>query len=370
MLPVYMLAQSSMNWTLGLLGLSALLLYLTGRVAVSCLPRRMDGPVARALLFMFPVSIASIGAVLINRPVLAIHLPIAVAVYCMTLGASVLMLFHPGVGKPEFAGRRSWTLLLPAALMILIAGFAGSIDGLVAACLIVYGFFALMAWSNPPERAKQNQLLLEYEAGKAPPQTSASSSILMLLPIALLMVVAVVAALYVLPEADKQFRTQADSVLVMFILAPAIIVPKVFELLPPARVMSFNDSMSSLALTAMLCLCVVVPCAAGLKLLAPPVVDYSGAGLSAQLNAPPGNPPTTRPASAPARPAVAPANVESRVLRIPVDVWRIDALALVIACLLLVPIAAGLFRVGLTEAVGLLLLYAIYFLVRLVAMRY
>ncbi|MFT3789459.1 MAG: hypothetical protein QM770_25305 [Tepidisphaeraceae bacterium] len=385
----FLSTNSPDGWWVVFLSVAALLMYFVGRVAIGVLPLRWRArPLLRATVFAWPVIALSLMAVVDGRSSLAVHLPLASSVMALSIGLATLLMFGPRSSIAHESGRpsKSWALLLPAVAMIGIGSVAGSIDVGLTIGLLLFGLLAIGGWrfeplpllpTDDPDPYVQPDPV-QQRVRRADDRGTA----LLLLPMALLIAIGAACALAAMPGAEK-LMPQAPPLITLIILAPAIVMPMVFEALPPAPLVTWRGSISTLVLFAIINLCLALPIAALAERFAPKMPGLFGATAStvdrtttrptADLfdDASPTTAPTTGPSSRPTTGASHPPTVLFKSfnaegdLMVPSHVWRADVLALSAACLLLIPMAAGIFRPGWLEALALTGLYFLYLLLSL-----
>lgn len=383
-------AMSHSTLTLLLLGGAALLLYAAGRIAVGAVPARLDRSGVRAILGTLPVLIVVIVAVVMNHFTLALHLPIACAAATLTFGLSALI---AGRTAPETSrANRSWALLVPAIVMLLIIAMGSTLDLAVIVSLVAYGAVTLLSWS--PDAVDESETLDSPQVAK----TTAAAALSLWITGMIAAGVAGVLGMYGTDQLSAvRGGLSSDSLVSVFLLAPAIVVPFFFEMLPPCRSIGWGGSISSLLKFALICLCFVLPLGAiGVShrpLFATVLQSIMPAGLVA--SATPANGSTSAPATNPTSPvpsrgttqsigsAVRPGATQPTATRpaqaaeatltpspivasfvptypsLPTLATRADLIVLTGVSLLLIPIAAGWLRPGRLEAFALLVCYVL-----------
>ncbi len=338
-----LLAISTPSTMLMLLGGAALILYIAGRFAIGSMPAHMDRSGTRAVIAIVPVLAISIIAIIMDRVTIALHLPIACAAAALTFGLAAIITGRPMPhGAPT---NHAWSLLVPAVAMLLIASLGGRIDFTVLIALLMYGLLALTSWSEDP---------VEVEMGVENAATSPTSPQLAIGLWVLGLVAACVAgvlAMYGADHLDAVRSRSSDGLVAVFLLAPAIVVPFFFEMLPPCRSIGWGGSVSSLLKFSLLCLCCVLPVAAITAGIAPRISSqYHFLTASAATQ------PTTVPTHVPATTDVI------TFPSLPIIASRADILVLIGVSMLLIPMSAGWLKAGKIEALALLLCYVLYLL--------
>lgn len=357
-----------------LLGASAFMLYGAGRLVMGAVPARADRPTVRALLGTAIVLAVTLVAIVMGRPGVGLHLPIAAATAAMTFGIGSLVL-----GRAHASGRAggnpSWTLLAPAVAITLLAGLGGAMDLLPIVALLAFGVVAVIAWREPAElragaspprmasgddRVEDSPALMVVETpdmGKGRPTPLAVFLWIGGIALSALAGVLVMLGLPALETAG----VPSDALAVAFLLSPAIVVPIFFELLPPAKTLSWDGSVSVLVKFALMNLCFSLPIAALVQADAGVIRGLiQSRSLASVL-------PASQPASQPTTQAMTPATeavdastkAASRLEfpNIPPAPMRADLLVLLGAMLLIIPIAGGWQKPGGMEAAALIACY-------------
>lgn len=341
------LAISTSSMTFLLLGGAALILYVAGRVSLGAMPTSLDRSATRAILAAVPVLAISLIAIAMGRSLVGLHLPIACATAAMTFGLAAVM---TGREMPEgVTANRAWTLLVPAVAILLIAAMGGKLDFPVLIALVAYAAMCFQSWREDPREAETH-----------PEQTEAPSfrmsALFWLLGISAACVAGVLAILGT-GHLDMVRARSSDGLVAVFLLAPAVVVPFFFELLPPCRSIGWAGSISALLKFALICIGCVLPLAA----LAQGVMPSIQANLQTLMASKATTQATTT--------AVHNAKVVNAITLpgLPSVAARADLLVLIGVSLLLIPIASGWLRPGKAEALTLLVCYVFYLLLVMVS---
>jgi Ca2+/Na+ antiporter len=97
-----------------------------------------------ALAHWLPVCSISITALFYNRPDIAIGAVFATAVAALSLAIGMICMLTPGEAPPST--RRAWPFLLPASLLVLIAGFSGALKLTHAVMFAAFGVAVWLVW--------------------------------------------------------------------------------------------------------------------------------------------------------------------------------------------------------------------------------
>jgi hypothetical protein len=262
----------------------------------------------------------------------------------MTFGIAAVM---TGREAPvDSTGNRAWALLIPAIAMLLIATLGGRLDLTVLIALVLYSFLALQAWREDPVEA-----ILDPGPPIAPAVSIRTAALLWFVGIAAACVAGVL-AVHGTEHLDAIRTRPSDGLVAVFLIAPAIVVPFFFEMLPPCRSIGWAGSMSSLLKFSLICLGGILPVTALAAALMP--------RINATLNNVQMTLASTQPATLPS--GVVEVPVALVFPSVPSIASRADLLVLVGVSLLLVPVASGWLRPGKLEALALLVCYVLYLL--------
>ena len=354
---------------LTLLGAASLILYFAGRLAMGAIPARLDGPGVRSALAATPVMSVSLVAIALDRPLVGLHLPVACATAAMTFGLGAVLIGRPARATDAteanattvLPGSRSWAFVVPAVAIALIGALGGALSTGVVVALATFGTLALVAWRADPRPTPATDVA--RRAGGVAIATWTMATIAS--------AVAGAMAVAGLPGLDALRTMPSDALATAFLLSPAIVVPMVFELLPPCRPIGWQASVSSLARFSVICLCVALPLASLAAAARPTLAGYAGVTPAKRTAAPPTTSSTTPaglfPTTAPATTrAVIPSASTSasaaapqwRFPSLPSVAQRADLIVLAGASLLLLPLSLGAYRPGAAEAVALMMCYA------------
>jgi len=357
------------QWPMLFLAAAVALLYLTGRVAATLLPAWADRSIVRAMIAAASTVAVSVAAVVAGRPVLALHLPVAVAVLSVVAGLAVLLAVRPRGAKVL----ASWSLVVPAVMIALLVALEGKLDAIASGSLALFGLISLTCWQRTDESLRHNQ--------------HSPRDIVWMAAIPVLGTVVVVAAWLAvasLPASDRQFGRSSDSVMAIIFLAPAIVIPAIFECLTPGRSLSWTGSVSTMLKLAVVTLCLVLPLVGQVSIAWPLIADRAGWSVDA-LNrqvlstedsqdqtehqglttADADEQAATRPAVATA-PAAGLSREPGKVL-LPAVIGYVDLPVLLLASLAVVPLSFGIHS-GKLESSAIALLYAVYILLSMAAL--
>ncbi|HUB27220.1 MAG TPA: hypothetical protein VL992_17480 [Tepidisphaeraceae bacterium] len=292
----------------------AVLLYAGGRTAAAALAQNAPSPGRRALGHWLPIAaIASIAAAS-GQVNFALAIIFATSVASLGLVGGCIAVMGPNADEPELwpsPARKSASILLPATVLVFIAGFAATITLLASILMLAMGALILFLRLDPADRAGESN----------PPKTK---------PFTLLIAVAI--------SCLGAWAAVTGSVGINATMDFSSPIPVVATVLSPLLVASMLLGGSTLASrgaawaasatnvgVAQLNLCLLLP------LLA----------LTWQAR-------------------------HDHALYYPMPTWRVDAVTLMVLAAALLPSAAGRWRPGRIEGVTLLAIYVAYVLANIV----
>jgi len=347
--------------TVALLALAAAALYLASRAAAGALTgwaaadaTSRDTPGRRAVGHWIPVAATAIVAAARNEPELAVAVAFGTSVACLSLVLGALNLLAPMGPPPE--RRRTWPFVLPAALLLLIAGFSGHLSWIHALALLLLGCALAAAWREPalrevprdvsdgPVAALPAQPLDVTGDGTNDPPPAWAKGAEIVLCVALAVIggwTAVSAA----AKAEAVSHVVAPSLFSVLILSPLLTLPLLNPASPEQAAQTTPSQVSTLVGIVLLNLCLLLPAVTFYWYLktgfgALPALyktTFSSAVLALRDNA--------------------------RPLPYPLTSWRIDSVFLTVLGFAFVPVALGRWAIGKWEAGALIAGYLVYLMV-------
>lgn len=286
----------------------------------------------------------------IARPGAALSLVLATALAACTLVAGIVASSEPGDGRRTLddPGRRLNATLLPAAAILVVAGFGGELNLLHALLLVLAG--SMVSWlCLAMRREVPTANIVDTGSGGPGPQPAPAQNPPWAMPLqlalaALLAVVGAGLAVGSVAVANRHKGMELEleyAILISGILAlPLIGVGMRFGNAGQAAVAQRG---LTLLAVAMICLAVplVVACDVTRQVVVAIRADVPLRALLSDL------------------PAV----------DMPMRLWRVDSIMLCLGGLLLLPPAAGRWRMGKLEALALILIYVLYLFMALVIRR-
>jgi hypothetical protein len=355
--------------SVGLMLGAAIALYVAGRAAADATAggRRASGG-RLAVGHWLPVATVSVVAAMAGQFAVAVGIVFATAVGCLSLGLGTLAVVAPVAVAPPAAARRAWPLLVPTALLALLAGFHREVRWLDATAIATQGVCVLLLWIDRPP-AGATPVDVPLVPGRVP---TAIRPIQLALAIALAGV-GTCLAIQGLDWAASASEAATPGLLTATFLAPLVVLPILGSAADLANrgPAAAGEAASSLVGVALLDAC------AGLPLVAAAAVGRSQ--LVSALSADPtllggwqgwhrwlgvagpalaaGTAATTRPAVTLASTAV---GEVSATVPFPLAVWRVDVVTLIALATALVPVALGRWPLSRGQGVALILAYVAY----------
>lgn len=133
---------------LSLLAAAVLGFYLIAYTAAQVLGRRWA-----VIAYLLPLVGVVVVAAVLKRPEVALGAALSGAVASLGLVAGLSLMQRRTVQSAP-ASASSWSLLVPAAVVILLVGVSGHISGWQAGLLLILGVLSLMAQKDDTEEAK------------------------------------------------------------------------------------------------------------------------------------------------------------------------------------------------------------------------
>lgn len=137
------------------LGGAALTFYIAARTGADALTRRRAHPrdAASGLVVAHWLPTAAVVAMMVrDQPEGAVSMIFASSVACLTLALGTVLLSAPAPLSPDALAdaphRRAWPMLLPAAVLALLAGFSARLTPKHALIFALQGVVALVLWSD------------------------------------------------------------------------------------------------------------------------------------------------------------------------------------------------------------------------------
>ncbi len=314
----------------------AVFLYIASWSGAQALTGATASPGRRALGHWIPIAAAALVAMAMRRADLAVALIFATSVGCLSLFVGSIAIVCPNAEVPATL-RRVWPFALPAALLVLLVGFAGELTWIHGLALLIEGFVLLLAW---------RELSVEGEAadageGKAEPPAQRRLRKANLVLSVCLALLGSVAALLGVQRLGRNTPEISDTAIVAAIFGPLLVLP----MLTGGAALAQKKNLAWAATTSavgvvLLNLCLLLP---AIVLLWYPIsaVHRNASGFFHLGLRPLGT--------------VSP-------MPFPWATWRVDNVLLVLLSFILLPVSMGRWRLGKAEGITLIALYGVYVL--------
>ena len=296
--------------------------YIATRLALTAVaPADGSRPGRQAVGQWLPVLLTSAAALLFRRPEVALSLIFGSSVASLSLIMGMTTYVSPMVHLPP--ERRLWSFVLPAAFMLLLAGFHAQLTWYHALMLLILGGAILAVWVERPPA----------EAGPARGPLTIEPPPLVLLPIAAALM-ALGAWVSVRGAVFTSSRLMSPELLAATILSPLLLLPSLGSGTMLAQKGHAERVVTSLCGTVYLNLCLLLPVVI--------LVGY----------------------------AVAPEIGRRGPTGFPMITWRVDTVVLLALGFVLLPMAYARWLPARLEAILLVIVYVGYVFVEMgVALR-
>lgn len=240
-----------------LLAGAALAFYIASRLGAAVLDRRGNNPAGAAAAHWLPMAAVTI-TVLKQYPHAAVSIIFASSVACLTLvpGVTLLASQAPAPGAPlpveplDVNDRRAWSMVLPAALLTLLAGFRGYFTLFHALLFVVQGVAVLFARTSTGEEAASSG-----DGSRTSPAVAVAQ---LLFWIALTLVGAYVATDGI-RDISSRVPHLTTGVIGVLMIAPALVLPMIGSALSLAQRGRGGAVISISVDCVLLNLCVLLP---------------------------------------------------------------------------------------------------------------
>ena len=237
--------------------LAAALLYAAARIATFALARP-DGSDAgrRAVAQWTPIAGTVLAAICLNRADIALALVLGTSVACLSLAVGMVTFLNPMQALPP--SRKSWPFVLPATLLVLMAGFSAHLAWWHAIMLLALGGAILAVWLESPETPESPG------ASQAARPPNGQAAIVMIISTSLIDlggVLAVRGTLATCSVRDPSSRMIFPGTLAATILSPLLILPTLGTASTVAQRGYPGRAVSALVGTVLLNLCLLLPIA-------------------------------------------------------------------------------------------------------------
>lgn len=362
-------AQADPTQTALLLCVAAAVAWYIASYAAADAARAASGSITLGIVVggALPVTIAAVAAALGGMTQAALSLAVGAAVAAVTLVFGLVSTTRTvKAGLPERTGtggtggkggrRVDLAMLLPVAVTLLLAGFAGYISAYQALLFLAEG--VIVAWMLTRGRAEAEEEA-EADPKVKPARTPAWATGVQLIMAAVLSAAAAGLAFAATDAAGGFFGQRVDALFASVLFAAVLLLPLIGIGTVAAADGNRLAVQRGLVMLAAILLTTCLPAVvliAGVQeareMVSAEVTDLAiqaAGGESAPvwrqlIERPPG-------------------------MALPLRIWRVDAVLLCVVGLLFLPAAAGRFRVGRIEGVGLIMAYAIYLVLSVLMSR-
>jgi Ca2+/Na+ antiporter len=323
-----------------LVALAGFALYIASRAAVDALvDMRFPTPGKLAIGHWLPIAAVALGAMLLNRPEIAVGVIFATSVASLSLGVGAVTFLHPST--PPSAARRTWPLALPTAMMAFLAGFRGELTAIHAVVLAAQGIIVCVVWNDPTPISGPVQVI------RADPSPRSRSVIFRFIQLILAVALAAVGAWAAVRGVDRASHTSeiaSTGLLAATLLSPLLVLPMLGSGVDLAHREQSGVAISADVGVVLLNIGVLLPMIIGVSYLRHYLVQ-NGHDLPlvqsvfhVELSEPPAAVPFALAA------------------------WRVDVVALIALSLFLVPVSIGKWALSKFDGLALIAGYAAYLL--------
>jgi len=359
-----------MRWVTALLVLGGVGLYIAARFGTHALVGRGTPAGQRersiaggiALGHWAPTVAVSALALIAGRIDIAVGVAFGVSVAALLLALGMTVLLVPS--EPLPATRRAWSYVLPAGLLIVVAGFGAALNLIHAIMLAVLGVCVLGIWRSLRDHpATLGDVLASAEAGDLPPESTPTTLDYAtpgeprprqfpwrILQWALAMGLALLAARAVMLgvlRADASSNWLRAAILVVGGISPLLVLPLLATGTDLAQRNRSGEACSACVGLALLNLLGLLPLLIVGWIVRTIAIDGLGKPGYVSVRAGLFQPASEWFMRIPSMP-------------LPMAVWRIDAVVLTIVGFALLPAALGKWRLGRIEAIALIAGYTAY----------
>lgn len=315
----------------------AVFLYIASWSGVEALSGATASPGRRALGHWIPIAAAALVAMAMRRADLAISLIFATSVGCLSLFVGSIAIVCPDADAPA-TFRRVWPFALPAALLVLLVGFAGELTWRHGLVLLIEGFALLFAWRELSIEGETAAVVGEKKAEPAAGPGLHKANLVLSVCLAL---VGSVAGLLGARRLSRDIPEISDTAIVVAILGPLLVLPMLTRgaALAQTKNRAWEATTSAVGVV-LLNLCLLLPVV--ILLWYPANAVHRNASGFFHLG--------LRPLG-----GVSP-------MPFPWVTWRVDNVVLVLLSFILLPVSMGRWRLGRAEGITLIALYGVYVL--------
>ncbi len=252
-------------------------------------------------------------------------------------------------------GSRAWAMVLPVAVLALMAGFSGRLTLIHAILFAIQGLLVTIAWGLHGRREPQPAA----DARRLSPVRSAQLALAMVLAL-----VGAICAVYGAVRMSEETKIMSTGLIASAALGPLLVLPMIGSASVLASQGQAQTAVGASVVIVLLNLCVLLPVVVAgwhaREYFAPP---QRAEGVTVTR--------TTAPAATRASDETDEAEEQfvsepipeddmPRVLSYPIAVWRIDTVLLILLSLMLLPVSLNLWQMRRAEGMFLIAIYACY----------
>jgi Ca2+/Na+ antiporter len=354
-----------------LFAVAGLVLYIASRAAVDALTAANDpSPGKLAVGHWIPIAWTALLATAAGRPEVGVGVALAtsVAAVGMVMGVLTCISSDPDAGPRERP--QAWPFVVPAALLVLIAGFSGGLTWWHALMMLALGACVLSVWlarttpttatpttTTPTYATTSDVPLAAFDGPNTPPSPAQTTKI----PptnrgwraAQLLLAIAVAAAGGWLAYrativADARTRIATSGLIAACVISPLLVLPMLGTGAIAAHHGRLSSASAGIVGVVLLNLCALLPLVILTHYARQVVLDWDKIQPVLDSAA------TTEPAET---------IYKLRAMPFPLAVWRIDTVLLLVFGLLLIPVSLGRVTLRKAEGLALTIIYAVYLLI-------
>jgi Ca2+/Na+ antiporter len=330
-------------------------LFVCSRAFAILLARRDDAIGGRAVAHFIPIAAASLAAMLLGRPEIAVGI-----VFGTSVGAVTTVIGFVAISGPVTPGparwRRLWAFLLVASMLVFVAGFKGTFAWHDAVALLVEGLIVFSLWTDPGDDAEGWAGGLDsvapprgvaygggFDRAETPRPRGWTLARVLLLTVELALLAALLwlggwAVTQGAVRSSTVLRGMSTSGLAASVISLALVLPMMYGSWRLAAGGRGWVPVTAQVGIVLLNLCVLLPVLILLPYLAahvPGMTRWSGDALAWHEGLP-------------------------KLLIYPAAIWRIDNVLLLIMGVMLLPVALGKWALGREEGLALIAGYFFY----------
>jgi cation:H+ antiporter len=327
------------GWGRWLLLIGAVLLYVASRAAVDALSRGRTSPGRRAVGNWIPIAATALVAMVMGRADLALSIVFATSVGCLSLLVGSIAILSPDADAPP-AFRRLWPFALPAALLVLMVGFAGQIGWQHAILLLLEGSVLLFAWKELSVAGDASVSVGELELVPAVRRGMTKFGAVNLALSICLAIVGARSGILGAERLGKNIPHLSDMASVVAVLGPLLVLPMLSGGAALAEKKRAWVALTSGVGVVLLNLCLLQPILILWWYLANLVHQNAAAFFHLKL----------------------PTLANAKPMPFAWVTWRLDNVVLVLLAFMLIPASMGRWRLQRAEGLTLIILYGVYVL--------